>query len=78
MYTIRQAGDVVSKYAEGALPGPAKTRVRGFILALPQRWASKASGTSVGVTGGSERDSTVTVAASGTGATRRGQRRGCL
>jgi len=60
-----------------SLPEPARTRVRGFILTLPQRWVSKASGTSVGVTGGSEHDSSVTVAASGTGATRRpgGQRR---
>jgi hypothetical protein len=38
--TIRQVVDVVSKYAGGALPEPARTRVRGFILKLPQRWAS--------------------------------------
>ena len=73
--TIRQAVDVVSKYAGGALPEPARTRVRGFILTLPQRWASKAGATGAGVisTAGinSERDSTVTAAASGTGATRR-------
>ena len=79
--TIRQAVYVVSKYAGGALPEPARTRVRGFILTLPQRWASKAGGTGAGVisTAGinSERDSTVTAAASRTGATRRpgGQRR---
>ena len=46
--TIRQAVDVVSKYAGGALPEPARTRVRGFILTLPQRWASKAGGTGAG------------------------------
>ena len=81
VHTIRQAVDIVSKYAGGALPEPARTRVRGFILTLPQRWASKASETG-GVNGltsaaGSERDSTVTAAASGSGATRRpgGQRR---
>ena len=83
MHTIRQVVDIVSKYAGGALPEPAKTRVRGFILTLPQRWATKAGVTgSGGMTGGggSERDSTVTAAASGTGATRRpgGQRRAAL
>ena len=80
VHTIRQAVDVVSKYAGGALPEPARTRVRGFILTLPQRWASKAGGTGAGAistAGNSERDSTVTAAASGSGATRRpgGQRR---
>ena len=80
VHTIRQAVDIVSKYAGGALPEPARTRVRGFILTLPQRWASKAGGTGAGAistAGNSERDSTVTAAASGTGATRRpgGQRR---
>lgn len=38
--TIRQVVDIVSKYAGGALPEPAKARVRGFILHLPQRWAT--------------------------------------
>ena len=65
----------MSKYAGGALPEPARTRVRGFILTLTQRWAIKASGTGVGVISSaginSELDSTVTAAASGTGATRR-------
>ena len=42
--TIRQVVDVVSKYAGGALPEPAKARVRQFILCLPQRWAQAASG----------------------------------
>ena len=45
VHTIRQAVDIVSKYAGGALPEPARTRVRGFILTLPQRWASRAGGT---------------------------------
>ncbi|KAG5222608.1 zf-C2H2 Zinc finger [Salix suchowensis] len=45
VHTIRQVVDVVSKYAGGALPEPARTRVRGFILKLPQRWASRASTT---------------------------------
>lgn len=40
--TIRQVVDVVSKYAGGALPEPARTRVRQFILILPQRWANTA------------------------------------
>ena len=31
------------------LPEPARTRVRGFILTLPQRLACKASGTGAGV-----------------------------
>ncbi|KZS94567.1 Opi1-domain-containing protein, partial [Sistotremastrum niveocremeum HHB9708] len=40
--TIRQVIDVVSKYAGGALPEPARVTVRNFILHLPQRWASAA------------------------------------
>ena len=40
--TIRQVVGVVSRYAGGALPEPARTRVRGFVLELPQRWARKA------------------------------------
>ncbi|KAI0319966.1 transcription factor Opi1-domain-containing protein, partial [Amylostereum chailletii] len=38
--TIRQVVDVVSKYTGGALPEPARSRVRGFILHLPQAWVS--------------------------------------
>ncbi|KAF8549868.1 Opi1-domain-containing protein [Imleria badia] len=41
--TIRQVVNVVSKYAGSALPEPARARVRGFILHLPQRWASAAN-----------------------------------
>lgn len=38
--TVRQVVEVVSKYAGGALPEPARGRVRQFVLLLPQRWAS--------------------------------------
>ena len=51
--TIRQVVDVVSKYAGGALPEPARNRVRGFILHLPQRWASAANSKEGGATAGS-------------------------
>ena len=47
MLTIRQVVDIVSKYAGGALPEHARTRVRGFILTPTQRWATKASATGV-------------------------------
>lgn len=85
VHTIRQVVDVVSKYAGGALPEPARGRVRGFILKLPQRWASKAgsgvvgAGGAGGIGGGGERESSMrlgereTVAAAagtGTGALR--------
>ncbi|KAF7794470.1 hypothetical protein EIP86_005604 [Pleurotus ostreatoroseus] len=43
--TIRQVVDVVSKYAGGALPEPARARVRAFILCLPQRWQQAAERT---------------------------------
>ncbi|EPQ56708.1 Opi1-domain-containing protein [Gloeophyllum trabeum ATCC 11539] len=43
VHTVRQVVDVVSKYAGGALPEPARARVRGFILTLPQRWATAAN-----------------------------------
>ena len=36
--TIREVVDVVSKYAGGALPEPARGTVRSFILRLPERW----------------------------------------
>ncbi|KAK2459246.1 hypothetical protein APHAL10511_008723 [Amanita phalloides] len=78
VHTIRQVVDVVSKYAGGALPEPARTRVRGFILKLPQRWASKAGVGVPNVSNGapSEGDrETVTAAASGSGAVRRPNRR---
>lgn len=58
--TIRQVVDVVSKYAGGALPEPARSKVRGFILHLPQRWASAAQGAGA-------------AAGNGNGTTRRGR-----
>ncbi|EIW78813.1 Opi1-domain-containing protein [Coniophora puteana RWD-64-598 SS2] len=44
VHTLRQVVDIVSKYAGGALPEPARSRVRGFMLHLPQRWASATQG----------------------------------
>ncbi|CAE6425993.1 unnamed protein product [Rhizoctonia solani] len=38
--TIRQAVDIVSRYAGGALPEPARGTVRSVLLSLPGRWAS--------------------------------------
>ncbi|KAF9820814.1 hypothetical protein IEO21_01041 [Rhodonia placenta] len=40
--TVRQVVDVVSRYAGGGLPEPARARVRTFILRLPRRWAEAA------------------------------------
>jgi len=77
--------DVVSKCAGGALPDPARSRVRSFILKLPQRWASRtaatgAGGVSAGSTSASgsagEWERTIIAAAgSSTGLLRRGQGR---
>jgi hypothetical protein len=64
--TVRQVVDVVSKYAGGALPEPARTRVRGFILHLPQAWASAARRENVAPT---------PIPTRGRGATRRSVRR---
>ncbi|KXN86220.1 Transcriptional repressor OPI1 [Leucoagaricus sp. SymC.cos] len=84
--TVRQMVDVVSKYAGGTLPEPARGKVRGFILKLPQRWASRTAaagvgGAAAGPTSGAgagererERES-VAAAGSSTGALRRGQGR---
>ncbi|KAJ7894647.1 transcription factor Opi1-domain-containing protein [Mycena olivaceomarginata] len=44
VHTIRQAVGVVSKYAGGALPEPARGRVRGFILDLSKRFSAESSG----------------------------------
>jgi hypothetical protein len=72
--TIRQVVDVVSKYAGSALPEPARSRVRGFILHLPQRWASASvnptPGMADGIPGAS---SAVGAAAGGCGSSRRGR-----
>ena len=64
--TVRQVVDVVSKYAGGALPEPARTRVRGFILHLPQAWASAARRENV---------APASLPARGRGSTRRSVRR---
>ena len=50
--TIRQVVEIISNYAGSALPEPARTRVRNFILGLPQRWANanSAEGSSTGPT----------------------------
>ncbi len=83
MSTVRQMVDVVSKYAGGALPEPARARVRGFILKLPQRWATRTVAAGVTVPAGAvsgvpttrgERE-TVAAAGSSTGILRRGQGR---
>ncbi|KAI8374816.1 transcription factor Opi1-domain-containing protein [Blakeslea trispora] len=37
--TLRKVVDVISRYAGSGLPEQAKVSVRGFILALPTRWA---------------------------------------
>ncbi|KAI8354593.1 transcription factor Opi1-domain-containing protein [Choanephora cucurbitarum] len=37
--TLRKVVDVISRYAGSGLPEQAKLSVRGFILALPTRWA---------------------------------------
>ncbi|KAG6840167.1 hypothetical protein C0991_008462 [Blastosporella zonata] len=88
VHTVKQVVDVVSRYAGGALPEPARGRVRGFILDLPQRWARKA-----GAAPGREedvdreqrerdrerdrdRESVVAASGSGTGPVRRNNRRG--
>lgn len=38
--TVRQVVEVMSKYAGGALPEPARATLRSFILLLPERWAN--------------------------------------
>ncbi|KAG9307997.1 transcription factor Opi1-domain-containing protein [Chiua virens] len=74
--TIRQVVDVVSKYAGGALPEPARARVRGFILHLPQRWASAAGASNThGIPDGTPGASSAAGAsAGGAGNNRRGLR----
>lgn len=74
VHTIRQVVDVVSQYAGTALPEPARNRVRGFILKLPQRWASKAAAVVPNVVNVVGERETV-AAASGSGAVRRGANR---
>lgn len=71
VHTIRQVVDVVSKYAGGALPEPARTRVRGFILHLPQRWASASVPHGQGIPDGAPGASSA--AGASAGAARRGR-----
>ncbi|KAJ7777036.1 transcription factor Opi1-domain-containing protein [Mycena metata] len=81
VHTIRQVVGVVSKYAGGALPEPARGRVRGFILDLPKRFSAEGG---AGAGGSSPGMATAGVAASASGvgigtgtatAARRGARR---
>ncbi|EGN95202.1 hypothetical protein SERLA73DRAFT_77210 [Serpula lacrymans var. lacrymans S7.3] len=74
VHTIRQVVDVVSKYAGGALPEPARTRVRGFILHLPQRWASAAYMMADGPVTGHSSSASVGAAGGGTGRRSRASR----
>ncbi|KAJ3133786.1 hypothetical protein HDU90_005624 [Geranomyces variabilis] len=43
--TLRRVVDVIGRYAAVYLPGDARRSVRGFILALPGRWATLTNGT---------------------------------
>lgn len=38
--TLRKVVEIISKYAGSSLPEQARSSVRGFILSLPNRWAS--------------------------------------
>ncbi|KAG2046750.1 Opi1-domain-containing protein [Suillus hirtellus] len=70
--TIRQVVDIVSKYAGSALPEPARSRVRGFILHLPQRWATASVNSAPGIADGAPgASSAVGAAAGGAGSIRR-------
>ncbi|KAJ7725136.1 transcription factor Opi1-domain-containing protein [Mycena maculata] len=79
VHTIRQVVGVVSKYAGGALPEPARGRVRGFILDLPKRFSAEGGGGGGGVSpGGSASGASGGASGVGTGtgtAARRGARR---
>ncbi|KAF7296418.1 hypothetical protein HMN09_01112100 [Mycena chlorophos] len=70
VHTIRQVVGVVSKYAGGALPEPARGRVRGFILDLPKKF-----GEGMSVDDGAGSASGVSSAGGSAAATRRGARR---
>ena len=48
--TLRKVVEVISKYAGTGLPEQAKVAVRGFILALPTRWAVLNSSTTASPT----------------------------
>ncbi|KAF8210882.1 transcription factor Opi1-domain-containing protein [Mycena galopus ATCC 62051] len=72
VHTIRQVVGVVSKYAGGALPEPARGTVRGFILDLPKRFSAEGGGGGVSPGGASASASGVAAGTGGGGATRRG------
>ncbi|PHZ14719.1 uncharacterized protein RHIMIDRAFT_249647 [Rhizopus microsporus ATCC 52813] len=40
VHTLRKVVEVISKYAGASLPSQARQTVRGFILNLPERWAT--------------------------------------
>ncbi|TPX59703.1 hypothetical protein PhCBS80983_g02324 [Powellomyces hirtus] len=46
--TLRRVVDVIGRYAAVYLPGDARRSVRGFILALPGRWATLTNGSASG------------------------------
>jgi hypothetical protein len=72
VHTIRQVVGVVSKYAGGALPEPARGRVRGFILDLPKRFSAEGGGSmSPGGTSGAGASATGVGGGAGTGAAAR-------
>ncbi|KAJ7766549.1 transcription factor Opi1-domain-containing protein [Mycena maculata] len=78
VHTIRQVVGVVSKYAGGALPEPARGRVRGFILDLPKRFSAEGGGGGGVSPGGSASGASGGGVGTGTGtgtAARRGARR---
>ncbi|KAJ7065513.1 Opi1-domain-containing protein [Mycena amicta] len=76
VHTIRQVVGVVSKYTGGALPEPARGRVRGFILDLPKKFGEGTMGDHGDVNGSASASGVGTPSVTGTGtAARRGARR---
>ncbi|CAO3694016.1 unnamed protein product [Umbelopsis ramanniana] len=54
--TLRKVVEVISKYAGSSLPEQARSSVRGFILSLPNRWASVNQSAANSPTIGPQRD----------------------
>jgi len=54
--TLRKVVEVISKYAGSSLPEQARSAVRGFILSLPNRWASVNQSAANSPTMGPQRD----------------------
>jgi hypothetical protein len=73
--TIRQVVEIISNYAGSALPEPARTRVRDFILSLPQRWATAQGGDPSTTTSPSKEDSKNPIAESSAREELKGRRR---